>query len=571
MSERRRREIPEEVGTIRKPRKGGITVALVYPNRYFLGMSSLGFQTVYALFNRIPEVRCERAFYPEPDAPEGAGIFTTETRRSLSQVDIIAFSVSFENDYPNLLSMLQRARLPLLSAERSFPHPLVVAGGVAFFLNPEPVSPFVDAFFIGEAEEIIPSFLSCFLDSGTESMIDRDRFLIRASREIPGAYVPRFYTPSYARDGTLKDFRPNADVPEKVQRVFARDISLHPAKSAVVTPETAFGCTYLMEVSRGCPHGCRFCAAGYVYRPPRFQRLDALKHAVAAAKSTTDRVGLVGAAVSDHPEMDALCSAILVQDMEAGFSSLRADTLTEPVLKLLQKSSTKTATLAPDAGSERMRTVINKGLTEAQLFKAVQSLVEKDILNLKLYFMVGLPTETAEDVEAIVDLCKRIKHRFLKASRPKGRMGTLTVSLNSFVPKPATPFQWSPMDTLESLKEKIKKVKTGLAKVSNFRVHADVPRWALVQGLLSLGDRRIADLLVSVNTNRGNWPQTLKTSPVNIGFFVHRQKPFRERLPWDFIDHGIRKEFLKREFQRAMEGKPSPPCAVPSCRACGVC
>lgn len=570
MGKRPKRVSPEETGVIRKP-AAEVTVALVYPNRYSLGMSSLGFQAVYALINRLPGVSCERAFYPEPDSSEKTGIRTLETRRRLSDVDVIAFSVSFENDYPNLLSILQRARLPLLSTERSFPHPWVVAGGVAAFLNPEPLALFMDCLFIGEAEEIVPPFFDCLSDSGPRAQKDRKTFLLRLAREVPGAYVPRFYTPAYRRDGTLRSFLPNADVPEKIQRVYCKDLSVQPAKSAIVGPETTFGRAFLMEVSRGCPHGCRFCAAGFVYRPPRFQSPASLAASVGDARALTDRVGLVGGAVADHPEIDTVCSRILAHGMTAGFSSLRADALSPPVFALLKESKTKTATLAPDAGSERMRIVINKHLTENRILEAVQALVENEILNLKLYFMVGLPTETAEDVEAIIALCRRIKHRFLKASRPKGRMGTITVSLNSFVPKPVTPFQWAPMDTVGVLKEKIKKVKTGLGNVSNVRIHADVPRWALIQGLLSLGDRRVGEILLAVHQNQGNWPRTLKTASANPGFYVHREKDLDERLPWDFVDHGIQKAFLKKEFKRAMEGKPSPPCPIESCRACGVC
>ena len=287
--------------------------------------------------------------------------------------------------------------------------------------------------------------------------------------------------------------------------------------------------------------------------------------------SKTGKIGLVGAAVSDLPDLDKICGEELREDIRVSFSSLRADALTPELLSVLKKSKTKTATIAPDAGSERMRQVINKGIDETDILDAVEQIVAAGILNIKLYFMVGLPTETMDDVDAISALCKKIKHQFLKSSRPKKRMGEITVSLNSFVPKPFTPFQWVNMDDARLLKEKIKKVKNALKRVANVRVHADIPRWAYIQGLLSRGDRRVAQLLLLANTNQGNWPKTLKSSPVNADFYVLRERSLNELLPWDFIDHGIKKSFLKTEYKRALQGKTSPPCPVTSCSICGVC
>jgi radical SAM superfamily enzyme YgiQ (UPF0313 family) len=283
------RFLPEEIGVNRKPAVDGMTVALVYPNRYALGMSNLGFQAVYALINRQPNVCCERAFYPEPDTPANAGIRTLETQRPISDADVLAFSVSFENDYPNLLSILKRARLPLPATERSFPHPLVVAGGDAVFLNPEPLALFMDCLFIGEAEEIVASFFECVSKAGMHALKDRPRFLMQAAREVPGTYVPRFYEPTYREDGTLNAFQPTADVPEKISRVFSKDLSRHPTHSVILGPETTFGRAFLMEVGRGCVHGCRFCAAGYVYRPPRFQSAASLNASVAMPRWTQRR------------------------------------------------------------------------------------------------------------------------------------------------------------------------------------------------------------------------------------------------------------------------------------------
>jgi len=266
-----------------------------------------------------------------------------------------------------------------------------------------------------------------------------------------------------------------------------------------------------------------------------------------------------------------LCEKFKDDGIRFSFSSLRADRLTDSLLAALNQSQVKTATIAPEVGSQRMRNVINKGLSENDILAAATTLVENGIPNLKLYFMVGLPTEAEADVEAIIALVKRIKHRFLASSRARKRIGTLTVSLNSFVPKPFTPFQWAAMDEVSTLKRKIKKIKSGLRKVANLRINSDVPRWAYIQAMLSRGDRKVADILALAHANNGNWAQTFKTVPVNPDFYVHRERDPAEQLPWDFIDHGIKKSFLQKEYQRAKAGRTTPDCQVESCHRCGVC
>lgn len=559
-----------ETGVIRKKWNGRIKVALVYPNTYHIGMSNLGFQAVYELINAFEHVVCERSFLPDDGGSVKTGRITTmESGNPVSAFDLIAFSVSYENDYPNLLSILEKAKLPLQSIDRGTPHPLVIAGGVAFFLNPEPLAPFIDCFLIGEAEAILPRFF----DTVSHDLLVQDRRLClhTLARDAPGVYVPSFYRVAYHSDGTLGTFEPISDVPEKVERQYVKDLSRISTCSPIITPDTIFDNTFLLEVSRGCPHGCRFCATGFVYRPPRFRPFSILKECMEKGASTTDKIGLVGAAVSDLPDLNKICGREFEKEARISFSSLRANALTPELLSALKKSKTKTATIAPDAGSERMRNVINKGITEADILNAVEQIVAIGIPNIKLYFMVGLPTETMDDVEAIVALCKKIKHQFLKTSRAKKRIGEITVSLNSFVPKPFTPFQWVKMDDVQLLKEKIKKIKNGLKRVANVRVHADIPRWAFIQALLSRGDRKIAQILSLVNTNQGNWPKTFKSSPVNPDFYILRERSLDERLPWDFIDHGISKSFLKTEYKRALQSKTSPPCLMESCTICGVC
>ena len=569
MAHKRKRAVTgaEEAGAIRKSWRGRRSVVLVYPNHYHLGMSNLGFQAVYRLLNDRDDVVCERAFLPDDGGSTVGRLETVESGRPAVDADILAFSVSFENDIPNLLRCLEIAGLPLLAADRRLSDPLVIAGGVVAMLNPEPIAAFIDCFLIGEAEVMLPSFLDAW-----EPQQDRRRNLVAIATQVPGSYVPSFYRTDYKDDGTLAAFEPTmAGTPERIRRAYVENLSDFATHSSVVTSQTAFSDTFLTEVGRGCPHGCRFCSAGFIYRPPRFRPIENLAGSIRQGLKLTRKIGLVGAAVSDLPGIGDLCARFGDQNAQLSFSSLRADALSPDLLNALRESGVKTATLAPDAGSERLRRVINKGIGEEAFLQAAADLVEHGIPNLKLYFMVGLPTESDEDITAIIDLCKQIKHRFLSSSRLRKRIGTISISLNCFVPKPFTPFQWAAMDDLKALKQKIKKLKTILRKVPNMRVNADVPRWAFIQALLARADRRVSDILLSVHNNGGNWAKALKQVPLNADFYVQREREVAERLPWDFIDHGIRKQFLWSEYQRALKATPGPECRVGSCSVCGVC
>jgi radical SAM superfamily enzyme YgiQ (UPF0313 family) len=564
----RKSRLDTETGTIRKPWPGYLHVALVYPSHYPVAMANLGFLTVYRMLNAMGHVLCERAFLPEELEGEATPIRTLESGRRLSEFDCVAFSVSFENDYENVLTILSRAGLPLPSALRGASLPLILAGGVACFLNPEPLAPFFDCFLLGEAETLLTPFFNAF-----DPQKDRHAMLLEMAQTITGVYVPKFYSDTYKDDGTILSFQPIEEVPPQVRRIHTPELDAWDTHSPVLTSDNSFGEAFLVEVSRGCPHGCRFCGAGYIYRPYRYRPAVQLIRSIQIGANLSGKIGLMGAAVSDLPELKAICAAGREKDVQLSFSSLRADALDDETIGAFKAGRLKTATIAPEAGSQRMRRVINKGLNEAAILTAAEKLVAGGIPNLKLYFMIGLPTETEADVAAIVSLVKKIKDRFLRSSRTRGRMGTITVSLNCFVPKPSTPFQWTAMDEGDRLKQKIQKVKAGLKKTANVSVHADIPRWALIQGLLARGDRRVAQIMIAVHRNRGNWPQALKASPLNAAFYLHRLRHKEEVLPWDFIDHGIQREFLWNEYERALAAKTTKPCPMKphQCNLCGVC
>lgn len=565
----RARFLAAEAGAIHKPGRGRIRIALLYPNRYAVGMSNLGFQTVYRLLNAFEDVVCERAFLPEEDDPLDAPLRTLESGHPVAAAEVVAFSLSFESDALNLLALLAQAGLPLRAADRDASHPLVVCGGIACSLNPEAIAPFIDAFLLGEAECTVPAFVEAL-----RAEKERRPLLRRLARSVPGAYVPSFYRVIHDPAGPIARREPlEAGVPERIGYPLPATLTNHTTASAILTPHTTFGRTVLLETGRGCSRGCRFCSAGFIYRPPRMQSEENLVRAVSAAARVVPQVGLVGAAVSDHPALDALCRRFAPCGVRFSFSSLRADTLSPERLAALRASGVKTATLAPEAGSERLRRVIRKGLSEEQILSAAGDLVAAGIPHLKLYFMVGLPTETREDAAAIVELVKRVRHAFLRASRGRGAIGTLTVSVNSFVPKPVTPFQWAPMAETAELKTRIGLLKRELRRIPNVRVHADVPRWAYLQALLARGDRRVGELLQRVHAAGGNWNAVLRQSLLNPDWFVLRERPPEEILPWDFIDHPVSRSFLRQEYERAMAGRDGPPCRPEegACDVCGAC
>jgi radical SAM superfamily enzyme YgiQ (UPF0313 family) len=566
--------LADENGTFIKDWGGKIPIALVYPNRYFLGMSNLGFQTVYHRLNRLPNVVCERLFLPESEdmaaASSGPGPLSVESQRPMADFHIVAFSLAFENDFTNLVHLLQLGKLSLYSSRRHQHEPLVVAGGVATFLNPEPIAPFIDLFLLGEAENLLEDFVRAW-----EEMLDhdlsREEKLAHIAERVSSAYVPSFFQVESDSDGRLISFEPLIDIPKKIQVRPAPIENEEPITSTITTAHTEFPDTVLVEIGRGCGRGCRFCAAGFVYRPVRHRQSDKVVQAALDRAPQGGKIGLLSSAVSDHPDIDAICLQLRKAGTRLSVSSLRADSVTPTMLESLRQSGLRTVAIAPEAGSQRLRQVINKNLTEKQILDAVSAVVSAGIPNLRLYFMIGLPTETEEDIRAIIQLVKRIKHEQLVIGRGQKRLGTITMSVSSFVPKPFTPFQWVPFCDLSVLKQRIKKLKRGLGAVANVKVHADVPRWAYIQALLSRGDRQLAPLLAILGQQNSTWSRATKAVNVNPEFYVYRERERQELLPWDFIDNGVTKDYLWHEYQAALAGEATEPCDPGNCVSCGVC
>ena len=547
----------------------GKKVAIVYPNTYFVGMSNLGLHIIYEEINLRNDSVCERIFLPEKKELEvydktKTPLMSVETQRPMHQFDVVAFDVTFEMDYFHIPLMLRHGRVPIMGKDRTEFDPIVIAGGPCATFNPEPIADFIDAFIIGEGECIVSRVLDIIRDGKMEGL-DRHAIL-RQLANISGVYVPSLYVPIYSDDGEFKGYDIAEGAPKTIKRHF--EMLTSGGETVVATNYTEFGAMYIIEVARGCGRHCRFCMAGYCFRVPRVRPLDILKEGVDRAEKLGKKVGLMGAAISDYPEVDELVTYIRSKDMRYSCASLRADSLTQAVVDGLADSGQKTITIAPETGSERLRRVINKGISEEHLQNAATLSAKSGIQHMRLYIMIGLPTETDEDIEAIVGLAERTQAHMAEV----GCKGRLTLSINPFIPKPFTPFQWMAMDNQKTVEKKLQYIKKALQKNRRIEVLVESPKEAYIQGVLARGDRRLGAVLAACAADRGSksFKAEMKAAGLDMDAMNYRERSFDEFLPWSHLDMGMDDGYLEMEWKRSVDEAYTPPC-VQGCKRCGVC
>ena len=570
LSEELRRQLEREQGYCIYPAGTRERFAIVYPNSYYVGMSNLGLHIIYELLDNRNDTACERCFLPEKQSLQryqrtNTPLMSLETQTPLFRFSIIGFALSFEMDYFNVLEILSLGHVKLLAKERGEQDPLVIAGGPCATFNPEPLWLFFDAFVIGEGEVILPQLLDTYYHAKRNQMPRTE--CLRQLAAVPGVYVPSLYEHHYEDTGVLSEIRALHGAPERVYRQWLKEPDEHPAHTVVITEDTEFN-LYLIETARGCGRHCRFCMAGYCFRRPRNRSLEVLKREVEKAAPFGKRIGLMGAAISDHPEINALCAHILSKGLPMSVASFRADSVTRELVEALAESGLKTLTMAPEAGSSRMRAVINKGIEEEHIFRGVSLGTEAGIPNFRLYFMIGLPFEDESDTDAIVEMAMRVKDYMTE----KGAKGKLTLSINPFIPKPFTPFQWLPMADKSYVEHTLKKIRKALKGRKQLEVIAESPREAYVQGILARGDRRLGEVLMTSWQNGGSkaFRRAMKEHGFDEDFYLYRTRQKDELFPWDVLDIRVKREYLFEELEKAKALQPTIQC-FDKCRRCGVC
>lgn len=543
-------------------------VAFLYPNTYHLGMSNLGLHILYQVLDSRGWA-VERFFLPgRRELPEyiktKTPLLSVENQRALSEFPYICATMCFELDYVHLLEELRLGRIVLTAADRGEQDSFVVVGGPCATFNPEPLADFVDCFVIGEGEETLPRLLDLLERLRFEGRSRAEK--LAAAARLPGIYVPSFYTPQYDGDGHFTGMHSRPEVPETIARQWVQDLDAYPHASAIVSPLTEFADMYIVEVARGCGRHCRFCMAGYCFRKPRNREFDALWRDIDRRPARTAKVGLMGAAVSDYPGMERLTERLVAEHVPFSCASLRADALSPQLVRALAASGQRTMTVAPEAGSAKMRAAINKGITEEHIYEAMEYAAEAGMPNIKLYFMIGLPGEEDEDIAEMIRLVHRVRARMDEL----GHKGDLILSVNPFIPKPFTPFQWSPMTPVPVLKKRIRLLQAGFRKDRRIRLLTESLKESVQQAVLSRGTRRLGAVLRRCLDEGLSFRDALAEAGFREQELAGEAYEVGAPLPWSHLDMGVRERYLALERDRAAVGAFTPAC-FEGCRRCGVC
>ena len=592
------RYIGGEVNAVMKNKEDvDIRFAMAFPDVYEIGMSNLGMMILYDMFNKRDDVWCERLFSPWTDLDkimreEHIPLFTLESQDPVKEFDFLGITLGYEMCYTNVLQLLDLSGIPLLAKERTEDDPLVIGGGACAY-NPEPLAPFFDLFYIGEGEMVYGALFDAY-KANQKAGGSRQDFLLKAA-QIPGIYVPSLYEVTYKEDGTIKFFQPKYEnVPEKVEKqlVIDMDKDYNKLEAPVVPHIKATQDRVTLEIQRGCIRGCRFCQAGMIYRPTRERDIETLKESarIMLQKTGHEEISLSSLSSSDYSHLKEIVNFLIdeFRDEAVNISlpSLRIDAFSLEVMSKVQDVKKSSLTFAPEAGSQRLRDVINKGLTEEVILHGAGEAFKGGWNQVKLYFMLGLPTETEDDMKGIAHLAQKIAETYYEVVPKEQRKGKvqINVSTSFFVPKPFTPFQWAPMYTEQDFVEKAKVVKSEIRAQLNqrsIRYNWHEPDVTALEGFLARGDRRCADVILKAyekgalydawteNFDYGIWKEAMAECGVDMTFYTLRERSLDEILPWDFIDTGVSRRFLEREWQRAKEGVVTENCRQ-KCSACGA-